>query len=327
MSSNSTPFLMLAPMEGVIDAVTRSIFSQVGGFDRMVTEFVRVTDRLLPASVFYKYCPELKTGGYTQEGVPVFVQLLGGQAQVLAENAAFVASIGAVGVDLNFGCPAPTVNRHDGGATLLKNPHRLFDIISTVRKSLPIDIPVTAKVRLGFSNKDFILDIARAVNQAGASMLTVHARTRDEAYRPPAHWEFIARMKEVVSIPVVANGDIWTVGDYVRCRDISGCADVALGRSAMATPDLALQIRAYLNSFSRDKYSWFHIRDFLLPQFIELSRQDCSSNYVVGRTKQWLRQLQQGYPEAVPVFDKVKRTGSIPEIYDLLRSQSEEMVF
>src|SRR5207244_3542550 len=106
-------------MEGVLDWVLRELLSDVGGVDRMVTEFVRVTDRLLPDHVFHKYCPELNQGGRTRSGIPVFIQLLGGQAGPLAENARRAVELGAPGIDLNFGCPAKTVNRHDGGAALL----------------------------------------------------------------------------------------------------------------------------------------------------------------------------------------------------------------
>ena len=235
--------IALAPMEGVVDYTVRDIFTKIGGYDHCVTEFIRVTQHLLPPKVFYRDCPELHHGGRTRMGIPVYVQLLGGHPQLLGENAAMAERLGALGIDLNFGCPAKTVNRHDGGATLLKNPHRLFDIITAVKKS--VNVPVTAKVRLGFDNKDLSQDIARAVDAAGAAQLTIHARTKIEGYKPPAHWEFIALMKEVVKIPVVANGDLWTLEDYIQCRNITGCEDVALGRSALARPGLANEIKGF----------------------------------------------------------------------------------
>ncbi|PJE67926.1 tRNA dihydrouridine(16) synthase DusC, partial [Candidatus Shapirobacteria bacterium CG10_big_fil_rev_8_21_14_0_10_38_8] len=288
--------IFMAPMEGVVDSVTRALYSRIGGFDRFVTEFVRVTDRCLPDALFLKYCPELKTGGTTAEGIPVFIQLLGGNPSMIAENAIRAVALGAPGIDLNFGCPAPTVNRHDGGATLLKNPHRLYDVISSVRTALPLEVPVTAKIRLGFSNKDLVLDIARAVDEAGASMLTVHARTRDEGYRPPAHWEYIAKIRESIKTPVVANGDIWSVEDYIKCREVSGCADVALGRGAMATPDLALQIRAYIAGDSYEKYQLDQTKQLLLDYIHSYRSHGLDPMKILGRSKQWLRFLSQGYP-------------------------------
>lgn len=312
---------MLAPMEGVIDSVTRSLYSEIGGYDRLVTEFIRVTDKLLPDHVFYKYAPELKNAGLTKEGLPVFVQLLGGQPLVIAENAAKACALGAPGIDLNFGCPAPTVNRHDGGATLLKNPSRLFDIISSVRKSVPSHIPVTAKVRLGFDHKENIVQIAQAVEAANADMLTVHARTRSEGYKPPAHWQYIRIMKEhLVNTKLVANGEIWNVDDYLNCKNQSGCEDVALGRGAIAKPDLALQIRNHFDQSKKELMNWEHIQKTLLPEFILRSSNYRDHNYAIARTKQWLRQLARQYPKAELGFEVIKRLHHTEEIKTALRN-------
>ncbi|MCB0357752.1 MAG: tRNA-dihydrouridine synthase family protein, partial [Bdellovibrionales bacterium] len=224
MSTGNKVKIYLAPMEGVIDPFMREQYSAIGGFTSMVTEFVRVTQQILPPKVFYKYCPELLTQGQTLNFTPVYVQLLGSHPVVMGENAALACQLGAPGIDLNFGCPAKTVNRHDGGASLLKNPERIFQVVAAVRKATPAHLPVTAKVRLGYSHKNFCQDIAQAVEAGGAQQLTVHARTKMEAYQPPAHWEFIAKMKSAIkTIPLVANGDIWTFEDFLECKKITGC--------------------------------------------------------------------------------------------------------
>lgn len=315
MPDLDAPYISFAPMEGVVDPIMRAIYSRIGGFSRFTTEFVRVTDKVLPAHVFEKYSPELLTKGHTAEGTPVYVQLLGGQAQPIAENAAFVASLGAPGIDLNFGCPAKTVNRHDGGATLLKNPDRLFEIISAVRGAVPPQIPVTAKVRLGFSDKTLVKEIAQAVDSAHASSLTIHARTRDEGYRPPAHWEFIAEMKSVMkSVPVIANGDIYTVEDYHRCVEVSGCRDVAIGRPAVACPDLALQIRRSVEGIDYKPIGWAFVATEILPQFIRMSREAKSDHFALTRLKQWLKFLSGKYPDAARLFEEVKREQALLDI-------------
>jgi tRNA-dihydrouridine synthase C len=156
-----SPYIQLAPMEGVVDWVLREMLSEVGGLDRLVTEFVRVTDRRLPDHVFHKYSPELLQGGKTQAGTPVYIQLLGGQAEPLAENAQRAVELGAPGIDLNFGCPAKTVNRHDGGAVILRDPQRVFQLSRAVRQAVPAAVPVTVKVRLGFDRKDLRTEIAQ----------------------------------------------------------------------------------------------------------------------------------------------------------------------
>src|SRR5688572_11856267 len=105
-------------MEGVVDAVIRDIFTQIGGVDLCVTEFIRITDRIVPDADLKKYAPELFNDRkrQTNTGIPVLVQFLGGQPEPIAESALKAHSLGAAGIDLNFGCPAKTVNRHDGGA-------------------------------------------------------------------------------------------------------------------------------------------------------------------------------------------------------------------
>src|SRR4051812_22104705 len=117
--------LYLAPMEGVVDWVMRDFLTEIGGIDHCVTEFIRVVNAVYPDHVFYRYCPELKTNSKTRSGVPVFVQLLGGQAEPMALNAKKAVELGALGIDINFGCPAKTVNKNDGGATLLKSCDRI----------------------------------------------------------------------------------------------------------------------------------------------------------------------------------------------------------
>lgn len=313
--------IVLAPMEGVVDPVIRRLYSQIGGYDRFVTEFVRVTDRLLPDHVFHKYSPELKSGGCTAEGVPVYVQLLGGQPFALAENAERVVQLGAPGIDLNFGCPAKTVNRHDGGAALLQKPTRLYDVISSVKKAVKGCVPVTAKVRLGFMDKSLVHEIAAAVAEAKASSLIVHARTKAEGYRPPAHWEFIAQMKEVIGdrVPVIANGDIWSVADYFRCKEISGCEDVALGRGAMAKPDLALAIKTAVNSSVRSELSWSEVQTNLFPTFVSYSEGDKGQQFALSRAKQWLKLMSREYPEAGQTFERIKRCQQLLELRNELQ--------
>ena len=350
-------------MEGVVDNIIRDLFTQIGGYDHCVTEFIRVTRHLLSPKVFYRFCPELHHGGRTPSGIPVYIQLLGGDPSVIADNAAVAERLGALGIDLNFGCPAKTVNQHDGGAALLKNPHRLFDIITAVRKS--VHLPVTAKVRLGFEDKSLSLEIAQAVDEAQAHQLTIHARTKLEGYRPPAHWEYIAQMKEVVQLPVVANGDIWTLQDYIRCRKITGCRDIALGRAAMANPYLAQEIKSFLAK--NDGKNWSSIPDSELieptklsgngsgrhsqnqdqdqdqdqdlrephlyfkklleiwfPLFIQKCCQQKGDFYALTRLKQWFQFLKRDNTEALQLFESIKKQKSLPETLLILAQASHK---
>jgi len=236
--------LLLAPMEGLLDHPLREVLTAVGGIDRCVSEFIRVSGMLMPDRVFTRIVPELLQGGRTRAGVPVRPQLLGSDPSCMAENAAAIAALGADGIDLNFGCPAKTVNRHGGGSALLVDPELLARIVAAVRRAVPAALPVSAKMRLGYEDASLAVDCARALAESGASELVVHARTKADGYRPPAYWERIPAIREAVRVPVVANGEIWTVADAERCRRVSGCEALMLGRGMVVDPGLALAIRA-----------------------------------------------------------------------------------
>ncbi|MDH5358992.1 MAG: tRNA-dihydrouridine synthase [Gammaproteobacteria bacterium] len=310
--------IYLAPMEGVVDYHMRSILTAVGGYDYCVTEFVRVVDRLLPAKVFTRICPELTQGGHTDSGTPVIVQLLGSDISAMADNAQRVTELGAPGVDINFGCPSKCVNKNDGGAILLKNPHRLYDIVHAVREQVPEKQPVSAKIRLGFDDTSLALENALAVAEAGADFITVHARTRKDGYTAPARWEWLARINEALQIPVVANGDINSVEDYQRCIDVSSCEQIMIGRGAVARPDLARQIVAHQYGQDSVELDWLEVKDMLGNLAVEL-QDNIKDRYILPRIKQWLVHLKRQYDEAHACFDSVRLMRSYAEFEQLLK--------
>ena len=175
------------------------------------------------------------------------------------------AQLGACAIDLNFGCPAKTVNKSDGGASIT-NPERLYNIIKATREQVPSNIPVTAKMRLGFNDKNLYLENACAF-EAGASEITVHARSKVDGYRP-AYWEYIADIRQQVSIPVIANGEIWSVADYRRCKEVTHCEDFMIGRGLLSCPDLALQIKADATRTPYTPMTWSDIC-VLLKEFFD----------------------------------------------------------
>ena len=297
----------------IVDTVT-----SLGGIDRCVTEFVRVSERLLPPRVFRRLCPELDNGGTTASGVPVYVQLLGGQPQVLAENAARAAELGAPGIDLNFGCPAKTVNRSDGGSIILREPQRVHDITAAVRAAVPAKVPVTVKTRLGYEDQALFMDIVRGIDTAGATELTVHARTKRHGYRPPAYWEEIAAAREVVTLPVIANGEIWSPDDALRCRAISGCSDLMLGRGALCRPDLPRLVVAASKGEPLTPMHWNDILP-LVPRFFELNLEHYDAGHAGNPLKQWLVYLRSYYPQAAVLFENIKRLRQPEDIRSVLK--------
>lgn len=314
-----TARIYLAPMEGLLDCVLRDILTRVGGVDRCVTEFIRITHTLLTERSFLRTMPELLNGGRTPAGVPVRAQLLGSDPVSMAENAARLAELGPHGIDLNFGCPAKLVNRHGGGAALLQNPELLSRIVSAVRRAVPADMPVSAKMRLGFNDDLRAVECAQAIADGGAEELVVHARTKADAYRPPAYWERINDIRLAVSIPVVANGEIWTVDDARRCRQASGCTHLMLGRGMVSDPGLALAIR---QSQGDDACAlpWSDVLP-LMGAFWLLVVARLEQRQQAGRLKQWLNFMRRRYPQAQAAYDALRTLHEPERVTQWLKQQ------
>lgn len=303
-------------MDGITDAPMRALQGALGGFSYAVTEFLRVSVSPLPASVFRKAAPELCNNGLTPTGLPVQIQILGGDPGRMALSAQAAVRAGAEAIDINFGCPAPTVNRHDGGASLLREPCRIREIVSAVRGAVPTEIPVSAKLRLGWDSIDAVHENAAMAAEGGASWLTIHARTKLQGYAPPVYWKPIGHVREALSIPIIANGDIWSMDDFRQCQDETGCSHFMIGRSALACPSLPLQIAAELGlGEARPAKGW----EELLTGLIEWSAfyGQSSPKYTVRRLKQWLK-LASNFGD-FPHFDAVKESETTEELFDRLR--------
>ena len=306
--------ITLAPMEGVVDHLMRDMLTQVGGFDLCVTEFVRIVDQLMPKRVFYRICPELNNHGFTPNGVPVKVQLLGQHADWLAENAFRAVELGSHGIDLNFGCPAKTVNKSKGGAVLLREPETIYQIVSAVRKAVPKEQAVSAKMRLGFDDTSLAIANAQAIADAGADSLVIHARTKVDGYKPPAYWDWIAKIKQHVDIPIVANGEIWNEHDALNCQQQSQCENIMLGRGVLAMPNLAQVIKN-----AEQHMPWEYVRA-LLVRYSGYELFGDKGKYYPNRVKQWLGYLSRQYPQAEALFMRIRALKSADEILQQIQS-------
>lgn len=311
-------WIALAPMDGVTDHVFRTLITEgyggQSGIDICVTEFVRVTDQKIPDAVFLRHCPELEHGSRTPSGTPVMVQLLGGAPLPMAQAAKRAVQLGTAGIDINFGCPAKTVNRHDGGASLLRAPERIAQVCAAVRAEVPDHLPVSAKIRLGWDSAEGLEALAIAAQEGAASWLTIHARTKAQMYRPPVNWRALRRARKSIDIPVVANGDIFDPASDRQCRAQSDCASVMIGRGIMADPGIFLRLRG------QDIPSW-SLQD-LAPLWLLYGERMISANaarvHPLGRVKQWVRMAAQIRDEVKPAFDQIKRLQNWDQAKELL---------
>lgn len=301
--------VLLAPMEGVLDSQVRELLTEVNDYDLCITEFVRVVDQLLPAKVFHRLCPELHNNSRTPSGTLVRIQLLGQYPQWLAENAARAVELGSYGVDLNCGCPSKLVNGSGGGATLLKDPELIYRGAKAMREAVPAHLPVTVKVRLGWDNSDRQFEIADAVQQAGASELAVHGRTKEQGYKAEhINWQAIGEIRQRLSIPVIANGEIWDWQSAQDCMAISGCDAVMIGRGALNIPNLSRVVK-----YNEPRMPWPEVVT-LLQKYTRLEKQGDTGLYHVARIKQWLGYLRKEYSEATELFQEIRALNNSPDI-------------
>ncbi|QHB33342.1 tRNA dihydrouridine(16) synthase DusC [Yersinia canariae] len=293
--------VILAPMEGVLDSLVRELLSEVNDYDLCITEFLRVVDQLLPAKSFYRLCPELHHQSRTSSGTQVRIQLLGQYPQWLAENAARAVELGSYGVDLNCGCPSKLVNGSGGGATLLKDPELIYQGAKAMREAVPAHLPVTVKIRLGWDSGDRQFEIADAVQQSGATELAVHGRTKEDGYQAERiNWQAIGEIRQRLTIPVIANGEIWDYQSAQECMKVTGCDAVMLGRGALNVPNLSRVVK-----YNEPRMPWPEVI-MLLKKYVQLEKQGDTGLYHVARIKQWLGYLRKEYAEATDLFSEIR---------------------
>jgi len=235
MSTLNLPFtapFLLAPMEGVTEPCFRDLVLARNGSGRLggaFTEFVRVVRQPVPKRTLREHL------GPRRHVAPVGLQLMGSDLPALAETARRAAEIGAPLVDLNFGCPAKGAIAGCAGSALLRDPRAVEAVVAACARAVE-GAPVTAKIRAGFDDDLLLEELARAVQAGGAAMLTVHCRTRAEAYQDEVDWSRIARAVSAVTIPVCGNGGVRAHADLERMRAETGCAFVMVGRAALGNP-------------------------------------------------------------------------------------------
>ena len=225
--------VFLAPMAGVTDLPFRIMCSRFGA-GLVYTEMVS------SKAMYYNDKKTMTLLETDPRETPFAVQIFGNDPDIMAQTAHKALSTGACILDINMGCPAPKVANNGDGSALLKNPQLIGEIVSRV--SSAVDVPVTCKIRSGFDSVADVASIARIIEQAGASAITVHPRTRDMYYSGTADRSLIKVVKDSVSIPVIGNGDIFTAESALDMINTTGCDGVMVARGAQGNPFLFTQI-------------------------------------------------------------------------------------
>ncbi len=233
--------VFLAPMAGVTDTAYR-ILAREMGCELVYSEMV--SDK----GINYRNTHTLEMLHTEPAERPIAMQLFGAEPESVARAAQYVESLGCADIlDFNMGCPAPKVVKNHEGSALMKEPRQAFAILSALRKA--VRLPVTVKMRLGWDDDSInVLELARLAEQAGMDAIAVHGRTREQFYRGQADWETIAAVKQAVSIPVIANGDVRTCADLARIFAVTDCDGVMIGRAAQGNPWIFRRFREFLQT-------------------------------------------------------------------------------
>lgn len=235
-------FAALAPMAGVADRAMRKICRECGAA-YTVSELVSSKG----VSLGDKKSAELLT--VTDDQRPMGLQIFGADPATMASAAESACGKGPDFIDINMGCPAPKVAASGGGAALMKNPILAAEVTRAVVSAS--NVPVTVKIRSGWDKNSInAVEVAKRCEDAGASAITVHGRTRAQMYAPSADWDIIKQVKDAVKIPVIGNGDIFSASDAARMYEQTGCDFVMVGRAAQGNPWIFQQINAWLGSES-----------------------------------------------------------------------------
>jgi nifR3 family TIM-barrel protein len=334
---------LFAPMEGVTHPSLRALMAERGAIGVVCTEFVRITGNPVSDKVLARHVVRAP-------GAALSVQVMGNDLANMAEAAELVTARGADIVDINLGCPAPKAVRKGVGSALLKDRRLLSEVVRSMRARTWL--PLSAKIRAGFDDAANVVEIAKAVEGAGADFLTVHPRRRTDFYRGVADWRIVARLREVLSIPVVGNGDVWYAADALRMQSETGCVAVMIGRPALRNPwiftqvaalrartsahrpsgaDLAAHLRLLAERCTLDGFSpkglLGHLKELLLffaralpPEAREHARQVLRETTVPGvllGAERWLAPLGAAELDLAPEGGTLETSGRVDQLRDI----------
>ena len=311
------PKLILAPMAGVTDWAFRTVAAQYGA-DITVTEMV--SSRALCYG-------DQKTKMLLRknEGSLCGLQIFGNDPEFMAKGAKLALEIsGCDFVDINMGCPMPKVANSGDGSGLMRTPELAADIVRAVVEAVPV--PVTVKMRKGWDKGSVnCVELAKLVEQAGASAIAVHGRTKVQLYSGRADWDAIRAVKQAVQIPVAANGDVASAADAVRILKYTGADHVMIGRAAFGDPFLFQQARAALDGLPVPDYPPLAERFDVAVRQIELSAGDKGEHIACLEARKHLCWYLHGVPHAGYYKKQLAQVSTLDEIYRIAKGVKRDL--
>ncbi len=303
-----------SPLSGVTDLVFRRLVRRYAPDSMMYTEMVQASSLR-----HLKEVPRIMEIDANER--PISIQLFDCRPDFLGEAAQIAVEQGAQTIDLNMGCPVNKITKNGGGSSLLRDPDTAVALVQAVATS--VNVPVTVKTRIGWDDDEInILDFAKRMADAGAQMLTVHARTRAQGYNGTAKWDWIRQVKQVLTIPVIANGDIFSVESAVACLEQTGADGVMCSRGTLGYPFLVGEIDHFLKTGE------------LLPPPSPIARLECAKEHLqnlylykgdrgIFQARKHLTWYAKGFVGAAELRTHLQEIKSVAEGVDLLDRQIE----
>ena len=221
-------------------------------------------------------------------------------------------------IDINMGCPVPKVAiRAQAGSALLKNPQKVYEIVSAVVNA--VNVPVTVKIRSGWDEKSInAVEVARQIERAGASAITIHGRTRAQGYSGQADWEIIKKVKEAVTIPVIGNGDVTSCYDAKRMLDETGCDAVMIGRGVLGNPWLIKECVDYLENGTIPQQVSFLEKVDMMQKHYELLLNDKTEKQALLEIRSHIIWYLKGMPQSKEIKNKICQSKTSKEMFDII---------
>ena len=308
--------LMLAPMAGFTDRAMRVVCHGQGCE-------VSVTEMISAKAVVYDDKKTYKLARIMPDEGPVLLQIFGSEPDVMAEAARRLSlpvdesAAAPIGIDINMGCPVHKIFSNGEGSALMRSPNLIYDIVKSVSNAT--NLPTTVKMRLGVDPGSInVIECAKAAEEGGASLLTVHGRTRVQLYSGNADWDAIAKVKESLHIPVIANGDILTAADAVRALEVTGADGLAIGRGAVGNPFVFGEIIAALDGREYTEPTLDERIALALSQ-LNIASEEKGEEVAVREARKQIAQYFRSFRGAAELRAEINRAITIAEVESAIK--------